>query len=138
MEVRAMYEINVYTVTFVDFDGTVIATEEVEYGAAATDPENQVKFREYYVFLGWDKEFNEVKENMTVNARYGLLGDVDMDGIVDTADATLILRQLAELQELSADQQKVADVDRNGKIETFDVQKILEYVAKLAEQPKSK
>ena len=137
MEVRAMYEINVYTVTFVDFDGTVIATEEVEYGAAATDPENQVKFREYYVFLGWDKEFNEVKENMTVNARYGLLGDVDMDGIVDTADATLILRQLAELQELSADQQKVADVDRNGKIETLDVQKILEYVAKLSEQPKS-
>ena len=35
--VTAQYSINTYTVTFKDWDGTVLKTQQVQYGGAATD-----------------------------------------------------------------------------------------------------
>ncbi len=54
-----------YTVTFKDGD-TVLKTEQVESGKAATAPANPVKAG--YVFKGWDKAFASVTSNLTVNA----------------------------------------------------------------------
>ena len=55
-------------VTFVDYDGTVLKTDIVEKGAAATAPADPV--REGYVFTGWDKSFSNVTGDMTVTATY--------------------------------------------------------------------
>ena len=69
LEVHAIYELNVYTVTFMDWDGeTVLGTDEVEHGSAATAPEDPE--REGYTFTGWDKAFDEVTDHMTVTAQY--------------------------------------------------------------------
>ena len=59
-----------YTVTFADWDGTVIKTvENVAHGAPVTDlPENPV--REGYDFVNWDVEFDNVTDNLTVTALY--------------------------------------------------------------------
>ena len=57
-----------YTVSFVDFDGTVISTQSVKLGADATAPEAPV--REGYVFSGWDKTFTAVEADLTVTATY--------------------------------------------------------------------
>ncbi len=58
-----------YTVTFVDFDGTVLKTEgNIGAGGSATPPDTPV--REGYAFVGWDKEFSNVTENLTVTAVY--------------------------------------------------------------------
>lgn len=58
----------IYTVTFQDFDGTMLKTEAVEAGKTATAPE--IPVREGYTFIGWDKAFNLVTDNLTVTARY--------------------------------------------------------------------
>lgn len=43
LTVTAQYSINSYTVTFEDFDGNEISTEEVEYLGDATVPTNPVR-----------------------------------------------------------------------------------------------
>ena len=68
LTVTAQYTINVYTVTFVDKDGKTLKTENVEYGKAATAPEAPVV--EGWTFAGWDKAFNVVKSDLTVQATY--------------------------------------------------------------------
>ena len=57
-----------YVVTFVDWDGTVLASVGVAAGEAATAPAPPT--REGYTFIGWDKDFSCVIEDMTVTAQY--------------------------------------------------------------------
>ena len=66
--VTATYSINSYTVTFKDYDGTVLATRTVKYGGAATAPSDPT--RSGYEFTGWDKSFSNVTGNLTVTAQY--------------------------------------------------------------------
>ena len=70
LTVTAQYEKNVvyYTVTFLDWDGTTLKTEQVEQGKSATAPADPV--REGYTFIGWDKDFSNVQSNLTVTAQY--------------------------------------------------------------------
>ncbi len=63
-----IFEIDVLTVTFIDYDGTPLKTEAVEYGKDATAP--QVQNRTGFIFTGWDKAFTNVTENLTVTALY--------------------------------------------------------------------
>jgi predicted chitinase len=57
-----------YTVTFVDYDGTVLKQEEVVEGGAATAPE--VKGHEGRTFVGWDTDFSNVRNYLYVKAKY--------------------------------------------------------------------
>ena len=73
LTVTALYEQNVveptyFTVTFQDWDGTVLKTEQVEQGRSATAPADPT--REGYTFKGWDKDFSNVQSDLTVTAQY--------------------------------------------------------------------
>ena len=57
-----------YSVTFLDYNGTVLKTESVESGKSATAPSNPT--RSGYIFSGWDKAFDRVTSNLTVTATY--------------------------------------------------------------------
>ena len=57
-----------HSVTFVDCDGTVLSAQSVAHGSAAIEP--TVPEREGYAFIGWDKDFSNVTEDMTVTAQY--------------------------------------------------------------------
>jgi len=57
-----------HTVTFLDWNGTVLKTETVNHGSSATAPANPI--REGYTFTGWDKTFNNVINDLTVKAQY--------------------------------------------------------------------
>ena len=66
--VNAVFEINTYTVKFTDYNGVLLKTETVEYGEAATAPENPT--REGYEFDKWNADFSNVTKNLTVLAQY--------------------------------------------------------------------
>lgn len=71
-----------YTVTFLDWDGTVLKSEEVAEGSAATAPADPT--RTGYTFAGWDVSFSVITSDLTVTATYTYngvawetIGDVD-------------------------------------------------------------
>ena len=57
-----------WDVEFVDWDGTILATMKVPTGEAATAPADPTRMG--YTFIGWDKDFSCVIEDMTVTALY--------------------------------------------------------------------
>ena len=65
-------ELTYHTVTFKDWNGTVLKTQQVEHGKAATAPANPT--RTGYTFTGWDKAIPETMpaENMTITAQWAV------------------------------------------------------------------
>ncbi len=68
LEVTAQYEINKFTVTFVDWDGTELSKQTIDWDGAAIYPSDPK--REGYTFKGWDKAIDHVKADLTVTAQY--------------------------------------------------------------------
>ena len=60
--------ITYYTVTFKDWDGTVLKTETVANGSSATPPSTPV--RDGYKFTGWSTSYTHVTSNLVVTAQY--------------------------------------------------------------------
>lgn len=85
--VTVVYNVNAHTVTFIGRNGEVIEAQQVEHGADAVAPE--AADDGYWRFYGWDTDFTNVTQDLTVTAIYGLFGDVNCDGIVDSSDLTL-------------------------------------------------
>ena len=83
-----------YTVTFVDFDGTVLHTATVESGRGATAP--AAPTREGYTFIGWDTAFDTVTANVTVKALYEPVvtcshTDIDNNGKCDACEISVVV-----------------------------------------------
>lgn len=64
--VTATYTKNKYKVTFCDYDGAVISTQNVYYGDTATAPEYTAPTG--YSFLKWDTSFDNITQETTVKA----------------------------------------------------------------------
>ena len=60
-----------------------------------------------------------------------VLGDVDLDGKVTIDDATLLMRYLVEMEDLTDEQLKLADVNRDGKVNIMDVTDIQRFLAEI-------
>ncbi|MBO5714262.1 MAG: InlB B-repeat-containing protein, partial [Clostridia bacterium] len=72
LEITAQYQINTYKVTFKDYDGSILKSEQlVEYGSSAVAPANPT--RTGYDFNGWDKSFDNVQEDLTITAKYTVI-----------------------------------------------------------------
>lgn len=63
------------------------------------------------------------------------VGDADLNGTVQAADARLILRYSLRLDELTGEQKLRADVDRSGTIDQEDARLALRIAVGLEEQP---
>jgi len=69
LDVTAVYTQKEYTVVFVDSDDTVLSTQTVKHGEAATPPANPAK--EGYTFIGWDNtNYGSVTSAMNIKAMY--------------------------------------------------------------------
>jgi len=84
-------ETDKHTVTFVDWDGTTLKTQSVDFGADATPPANPS--RANYVFAGWDTGYTGVTEDLTVTAIYHALYTVTF---LDADGTTLDTQQVEE------------------------------------------
>lgn len=76
-----------YTVTFQNYDGTVLKTELVEEGKAATAPTNPKK--DGYTFAGWDVSFTNVTSDLTVTAQYKLTEGSDPHFVISEVQASV-------------------------------------------------
>lgn len=118
-----------FTVTFVDWDDTVIDIQIVEKGSAAAAPADPV--REGYNFIGWDKEFSAVMSDLVVYAMYepaAIPGDISGDGVVNASDAILVMRYILGFAELSPEQVLLSDIDGNGAVNATDAMLIMRMV----------
>lgn len=68
LQIVAKYKINLYVVTFVDYDSSELDKQIVEYGSNAKEPTEPT--RDGYIFIGWNKEFNNVVSDLEVKAQY--------------------------------------------------------------------
>ncbi len=121
-----------FLVRFIDFDGTILKYQVVERGKAATAP--SAPSHDGMTFSGWSTSFANITANTDVHAVYGgsgsaLRGDADVNNIVDTADATAVLRHVARLQNLTEQGMKNGDADLNGHVDSADATAILRFVA---------
>ncbi|MGM0411536.1 MAG: InlB B-repeat-containing protein, partial [Bacillota bacterium] len=68
MTVYPIADANIYTVTFKDWNGSIIKKGEYEYGTMISKP--QPPQRENYRFVGWSQNINKVRGNSTITAEY--------------------------------------------------------------------
>ena len=57
-------------VRFIDWDGTILKDNYIPIGSSATPPD--CPLREGYTFIGWDKEYNNITEDITIIALYSI------------------------------------------------------------------
>jgi hypothetical protein len=78
------------TVTFRDWDGTVLKIDTVEVGGTATPP-TEIPEHEGSHFVGWDKDYSNVQYDIIVTAMFEtnqyLVQFVDWDGTVLKSDS---------------------------------------------------
>ena len=63
-----MFKKKTFTVTFMSKSNDILKEETVEYGDGATTPD--APHVDGYEFIGWDREFDNVTEDITVKALY--------------------------------------------------------------------
>ncbi len=127
-----LYEYEVFTVTFTDWDGSVIHTTEVRRGESAIAPFEPV--REGYRFIGWSTSLDNITEDTTAVALYEadyILGDVNLDGVVNSLDAAQILKHDAFLITLVDGGLLAADVNGDTIINSLDAALVLKFDASL-------
>lgn len=66
--------INQYTVTFINWDGSALGSDTVDYGATATysgsTPTRPIDNTYKYTFSGWDISLESITDNVTATAQY--------------------------------------------------------------------
>lgn len=76
-----------FTVTFVDYDGTVLKEETVDMEGEATAPADPR--RNGYDFIGWDKEYSKITESITVTAQYQIVENQVCINYIENPDGTV-------------------------------------------------
>ena len=70
LDITALFAIDTWTVTFADWDASVLDTQTVNHGSDATAPADPV--RSGHTFTGWDMSFANVTSDLSVTAQYSI------------------------------------------------------------------
>ena len=83
--IMAQYETD-KTVTFEDWNGTVLKTEVVAWGGSATPPDNPT--RSGYDFTGWSEGYNYITADVTITAQYNIMDPITIYFVGDSRTTT--------------------------------------------------
>lgn len=125
---------NLHTVKFFDITGRFVDAVLAPHGGAAQAPEVPAVVNNdagCYRFYGWDRDISNVTQDMNVFAEYLLVGDADLNGVVEATDALLTLRASMELMTLEARGLFAADINGNGYADAEDALSIMRYSMEL-------
>jgi hypothetical protein len=117
-------EVILYTVTFLNDDGTVLSSTGYEYGAEVIPPADPVKPSDdhgEYDFVGWDKEITECTGDATYTAVFKLRypkGDVNHDLKVNSDDGIYLLWHVFYPEDYPIYEKH--DLDGNGTVDADD------------------
>lgn len=87
-----------YTVTFYDWDNTVLDTQSIQKGFSAIAP--TAPTREGYTFIGWDKSFTNVVENLEIYAKYE---EITNDGVEDDSEQKITALDIMNVLQIVVD-----------------------------------
>ena len=87
LTVTPQFEINKYTVSFVNWDGAVLSEQTIEHGSSAVAPANPQ--RTGYTFTGWNAAFSNVTGPLTVTAQF----EINKYDVVFLADGSVFNTQ---------------------------------------------
>ena len=118
VDITALYGENTktWTVTYKNWDGTDLGTEQVNDGEAA---QGVIATREGYTFVGWSEDISSVRSNMTVTALF----DVSVFTIIYTIDGVEIMGELVSYGEMPTAYQAIEDQGKPATeqyVYTFD------------------
>ncbi len=117
--VTAHYNIKRYLVRFYDsYNNTILSTQQVEHGSAATPPTPPNHEDVGLYFVGWDTDFSCITQITYIHSVYRPLGDVTGDNQITVQDALLIMRaamNLIEFEDIT-----FADANGNGTVDVGD------------------
>lgn len=120
--IEAIFVKRQYQVTFIDsLTGEMISTVFVSHGEDAILPE--APEHDGYDFVGWNGIYTDITSDRTIIAFYAiqpLIGDVDFDGAITTADALTVLRYSLGITQLSDLQLLRADYNSDGYVDALD------------------
>ena len=119
LELTAKYCVIYYNVDFI-VDGEVVHTEQVAFGNQM--PNFEAPFIDGYVFVGWEgPDYDTMPaQDVTYTAKYVKVGDVNLDGLVNTADVVAIYGYIINGDE-SGIERNIADVNADNNVNTADV-----------------
>ena len=128
-----------YTVTFVDYDGTVISIETYHYGDSINVPSNPSRPSDStydYTFTGWDKDVSSTcTGNVTYTAQYSseyseeylssilrdeLISEIDGVTDIDLSTYSTIVDIQSKMEGLTAADRAIVEQKLNGLIEQYN------------------
>ena len=135
---EATFEVQVTkaTVIFRNADGTELSRAQYGYGETVAVPEDPALpngIDPEYIFRSWDKPIATCTGDAVYTAVFGpavLLGDVNMDGFVDSMDTNILFRYANEdptLGELTALQLAAGDANGDGFVDSMDTNILFRY-----------
>lgn len=96
-----------YTVRFYDKNQVVVKEESVLVGTSANAP--TLDKIENYIFIGWDKEYTSVQEDMDIYPIYG--EDTNNNGILDDVDTKYTVRFYNKANEVVKEENVLVGMD---------------------------
>ena len=119
LDLQAIWCVNSYELKYI-VEGETVFTSQVAYGASV--PSFEAPVIDGYMFLCWEGEelTTMPAHDVTYTARYVKIGDVNLDGYINTADVVAVYSYIINGDESGIDRER-ADVNNDGFVNTADV-----------------
>lgn len=125
---NAVFEINQYTVTFLDYDNTIISQKKQNWNSIITAPANPS--RAGYFFYGWNPSVDSRVPlyDVSYKAEYVMAGDVTLDGKRNLTDLTTLVNMIMNNVTPEGRAFLASDVNKDNKLNLTDMTSIVNLI----------